>query len=128
MPDECAKPKRHFIRFLPPLANIKLNLFQFGLNRVTTEALPPAREDSTGAEGTGIGVEDLSISSRLNVLSVRCLTAGGASFLARIVRGKVICTRKTNPFHEFLKEIVLWELHKLECHGKSNIVTIVYLI
>lgn len=36
VPDERAKPKWHFIRFLPPLADIKLNLFQFDLSRVTT--------------------------------------------------------------------------------------------
>lgn len=41
VPDERAKPKWHFIRFLPPLADIKLNLFQFDLSRVTTETLPP---------------------------------------------------------------------------------------
>lgn len=35
VPDERAKPKWHFIRFLPPLADIKLNLFQFDLSRVT---------------------------------------------------------------------------------------------
>lgn len=42
VPDERAKPKRRFIRFLPPPADIKLNLFQFVLNRVTIETLPSA--------------------------------------------------------------------------------------
>lgn len=56
VPDERAKPKWHFIRFLPPLADIKLNLFQFDLSRVTTEILLPLYAHFTTKK-----IEDLSI-------------------------------------------------------------------
>lgn len=60
VPDERAKPKRHFIRFLPPPADIKLNLFQFDLNRVTTETLPLLCSDFTRENIVDLSISPLS--------------------------------------------------------------------
>lgn len=67
VPDERAKPKRHFIRFLPPPADIKLNLFQFDLSHVITEILPLLYAVFTKKK-----IVDLSITSLFKVLHIKC--------------------------------------------------------
>lgn len=49
-----AKPKRHYIRFLPPAAGIKLNLFQFALKHVIKRDFLPSvhKENFTKQKGT----------------------------------------------------------------------------